>query len=768
MPRQLQAIDLTPPFIRSSDRLCRKRPELRDQIAATFAELFDHPDALGLHREPIECDWTDHLWSCRVNSSIRLFEEEPTPFRARALHVGMHDAAYRWAKHYRGGGAVETVGSLRSERIHTGALQPATTEPQKTTDSLSGGDLLQHLGAAEADEDDFSCIPVEKLYELGLSREDAERIQHASANTRLSSYIENATLVETIEELYLEYALLPLVQVAPPSDEQYENLDTHDPIFDHVSDLAASGNSAPMPVPLGSEEDVITITTPGQFVQMMEIGLERYLTTMTERQKELAHTDQRGLLVVQGSGGSGKTTVAVHRLRYLADRITMQPELQATDTRRVLYLCFNRALADVVRQMLGTLYGGQAPEHIEVYNIHQWARSYLERRGVLPDQGRADMEGFLANRLNAHAAASQRHQPDSARLSAKFIAEEIQEVIIGRGLTTAEEYLNAGREGRKSRLSQPDRQSIWSLYQEWLQFLEQNRKYEVAMLPSLALHYLRNDTAFTPYDAVIVDEAQDLTPVGLQLATQLAGRQFAHMTIFADAAQSIYRSGFRWKQAELNPRGRQLQKLTQNHRNTAQIWDMASSFLGRGEEPDEPDTYVVAERPTSMGPLPILLTCANVQTELREVVARIQTQIAEGVPPQNIGILSGTNTHLRALVQALRDEHIATDIQDASTQSRISITHPSVKLLTMHSAKGLDFPHVYVVGLTKDGIPGSPSDAASDDVQRDGLEMQRRLLYTSMIRAGQTLVMTTIAGKEHLLLADVSDELCQHERANMD
>ncbi len=766
MSRQLEAIDLTTSFIRSSARLCRKRAELQSQISATFDELFFHPDSVGLHREPIKCDWTSHLWSCRVNSSIRLFEEEPTPFRARALHVGIHDSAYRWAKHYRGSGAGETVDSFHREHSRPGILPSMTTESPQTADIPSGEGLFDHFGFVEAGENDFTCIPAEKLYELGLSREDVERIQHASANTGLSSYIADTKLIESIEDLYLEYAdyaLLPHVQVAPPSDEQTKNLDAYEPTTDDMSEQVAAGDNAPMPVPLSSAKDVITITAPGQFVQMIEIGLERYMTMLTDQQNELVHLKQHGLLVVQGSGGSGKTTVAVHRLRYLADRISMQPELQATGIRRVLYLCFNRTLADIVRQMLNTLYGGQVPDHVDIYTIHAWSRAYLERRNVLPQNASVDLEGFLANRLNTRMASFARKQPDSARLSAKFIAEEINEVIIGRGLDSEEEYLNVGREGRQSRLSQTDRHAIWRLYEERLEFLKRNNKYDIATLPWLALRYLHNDSTFTPYEAVIIDEAQDLTPIGLRLATQLAGRRFTRMTIFADAAQSIYRSEFRWKQAELNPRGRQLRQLKHNYRNTAQIWDLANSFLMRGEKPEEPDAYITPERPTSTGSPPTLLICGNAQIEMREVIARIQQQIDSGIPLQNIAILYGKKLLGETLLQTLRSAGIATEALISKTQRRINITHPSIKLLTMHSAKGLDFPHIYLVGLTSDGIPGWSKGATIEGVEQSRIEMQRRLLYTSMIRAGQTLTMTTITEQEHVLLADVSDEFCWHD-----
>jgi superfamily I DNA/RNA helicase len=54
----------------------------------------------------------------------------------------------------------------------------------------------------------------------------------------------------------------------------------------------------------------------------------------------------------------------------------------------------------------------------------------------------------------------------------------------------------------------------------------------------------------------------------------------------------------------------------------------------------------------------------------------------------------------------------------------------------MHSAKGLDFRHVYLVGLTTDGLPGRRvDDSTTDDESTATQEMQRRLLYTAMVRA---------------------------------
>jgi superfamily I DNA/RNA helicase len=75
---------------------------------------------------------------------------------------------------------------------------------------------------------------------------------------------------------------------------------------------------------------------------------------------------------------------------------------------------------------------------------------------------------------------------------------------------------------------------------------------------------------------------------------------------------------------------------------------------------------------------------------------------------------------------------------------------------------------VYLVGLTSDGVPSGNygrRDSEIGGTQSDVVEMQRRLLYTAMIRAGQKLTMTTTEGMEHPLLADLDERLCQLERA---
>ncbi|HRV80657.1 MAG TPA: UvrD-helicase domain-containing protein [Planctomycetota bacterium] len=62
-----------------------------------------------------------------------------------------------------------------------------------------------------------------------------------------------------------------------------------------------------------------------------------------------------------------------------------------------------------------------------------------------------------------------------------------------------------------------------------------------------------------------------------------------------------------------------------------------------------------------------------------------------------------------------------------------------VKLMTLHSSKGLEFPHVFIVGLEEELLPHG---RALEEDPEHGLEEERRLLYVGMTRAQRGLCLS--------------------------
>lgn len=121
------------------------------------------------------------------------------------------------------------------------------------------------------------------------------------------------------------------------------------------------------------------------------------------------------------------------------------------------------------------------------------------------------------------------------------------------------------------------------------------------------------------------------------------------------------------------------------------------------------------------------------------------------------------------LLTMLEDAALASD-QDSLSSNRNDTTKPGVKLMTVHSAKGLEFPYVFVVGLEHDLFPhsfGGVKDSKSDQ------EEERRLFYVAVTRAEKQLFLSYagvryIHGEQHLqepseFIQDISEDIAVFE-----
>lgn len=472
-----------------------------------------------------------------------------------------------------------------------------------------------------------------------------------------------------------------------------------------------------LPVVRADEESPLALASAAQFRQMLADGMARYLAYLDDEQRALAELNVKGLLVVKGGAGTGKTAVALHRLLNLA----RQPALMGPD--RLLYLCFNNTLARAATQLLRVLNGGELPPGVEVRTFHALSLDLLRLEGVkAPTEEAAD-----AWRQCVYAAYGRLSADQKALLGdqqGRFLHAEMSEVIKHNGLESLERYLAFNRQGRPP-LKRRQREVVWHAYES----AERSRRAQDVVtwddLPLLALEKLAAEPSAAVYRAIMVDEGQDCSAVMLRLAKRLVA-EGGPLAVFADPSQTIYQNGFQWAQAELKVRGGNVRWLRTNYRATREVFAFARPLL-QGQ-PELAEDLEQLREPDRAGPRPVLVMAADESELLNDLAARVRAAARAGSPGQ-VAVIAERTALLERLGTLLADLQVPHAIVQ---QHGLRVLDASVKLLTLGRAKGLDFPTVFLVALADAHDAHTPTPAL------------RRKLYVGCTRSSERLQVLTI------------------------
>lgn len=452
--------------------------------------------------------------------------------------------------------------------------------------------------------------------------------------------------------------------------------------------------------------------------------------------------ERNGPTLVKGGPGTGKSTVALYRCRSILNTLPSEP------TPRVLFTTYTNALVAYSRQLLEQLLGDRASQ-VEVRTADQLATMITgavkrkiadgndERSALKQAVQEAD---FVGRQLERQAQRKTIEQ-----LGTEYLIEEIGSVIEARGLGTWEDYAKAARPGRVKPLNAVQRRAVWAVRERFNRVLEDRHQWTWDLMRRCAADIVKSGGGPKPYDAVVVDEAQDLHASTLRMLIGLCAEP-NRLFLTADANQSIYGSGFSWADVHeaLSFRGR-TGLLRANYRSTEQIGRAARSYLRRGEleEWEGEDTF------THSGPPPAVRAVANRADEV-SLLARFLTGAARElhfgigscavlVPSEKVG---------RALAGALSERMVSAEFMPGRD---LDLRKPVVKVVTLKSAKGLEFPVVAAAGFLDGPFPMVPKGTPEDAV-REILSIERRTLFVAMSRAMRALLVVTPAANKGPLL----------------
>lgn len=435
------------------------------------------------------------------------------------------------------------------------------------------------------------------------------------------------------------------------------------------------------------------------------------LTLSTEQQRAVDLIRETGDYLIKGPAGTGKTLVVMHAVQKELER--SREELDLSDERAVGVFTFTKSLARFNRYLAHVI-GSDTPDAV-IKHVDSLYQQELRGLGYHIRYG-AEFEREL---LAGHSLQF---------LPLDQLVLEVNDFIFGNDLAR-DDYVEqeVPRRGLKQPLSRTQREQVWSVSRNVVEEMERTKAltkyYGVALLKRKA----ESDDSFRQrlmMRRVFIDEAQDLTAVELQFMKLISSRG---VVVVGDQQQMIYRLGGSYLRAGIDIRGR-TQILKVNYRNTDQICKLSETYRSLDGEVDEKDLGL--GEAFRIGPAPELFKSDSTKTLYENVGQRIDFFLNQlNYEPENLAIIAPTNKILETVAKFLSRNGVRScSVNDNNFDFEAS---EGVRLSTMHSAKGLEFPVVFLV-LSQMPLRNDSAPAVS-------VAHARNLIYVSLTRAMDNL-----------------------------
>jgi hypothetical protein len=675
-----------------TDSLARLTGDEQKAVKTTAFDLQMDPSTPGLNFHRLDKAKDKRFWSVRVSADIRLIVHRDET-SLLLCYVGHHDRAYAWAErrkletHPTTGAAqmIELRESVREIVVPT--YVQAETKPKPPTRPLLEISDDQLLGYG---------VPSEWLTDVRQADEDGllALAQHLPAEA-----------AEAVLELATGGTPRP---VAP--------VDVPDP-FEHPD----------------AQRRFRVVTSVEELERALDAPWDKWAVFLHPEQRQLVTHEYAGPARVAGSAGTGKTVVALHRAVHLA---------RANQNHRILLTTFSEPLAHALRANVKRLIGSE-PRVVERLEVHAMSslgiRLHQAQIGPVRLASKEEIDALL--REASLAVGDHKFSP-------LFIRTEWDYVVDAWQLDTWEAYRDVQRLGRRTRLPEARRSVLWKIFEQVREGLKaRGRMTEAAVFQALAGAQSQH---LTPaYDAVVVDEAQDVGITQLRFLAALGGKRPNALFFSGDLGQRIFQQPFSWKALGVDVRGRS-KTLRVNYRTSHQIRQQADRLLG--PEIADVDGNIEERRHTVSvfnGPAPQIRTFATEAEEAEAVNAWLRALVADGAQAHEIGVFVRSSAQVPRATAAVSAAGLSPRVLD----DRVQVRSGDVNVATMHLAKGLEFRAVAVMACDDEVLPlQSRIETVGDDGDlQEVYETERHLLYVACTRARDSLCITSVAPASEFL-----------------
>ena len=488
---------------------------------------------------------------------------------------------------------------------------------------------------------------------------------------------------------------------------------------------------------------------------------------LNAEQKKIAVQEPKGHFLLKGVAGSGKTSVGIYRIAFLLNNYCF-----AKDD-AILVATYNKTLIAYMSYLYDKLGSRElstlkslfaAPEgKVDIQTVdslmHSYFRDYLSQNGLKYELG--PPKAMKYEIISDGVSKLKKQYPQAAVLDQKnkvFLLEEIQWIKDCLYLEE-EEYqgvdrigkIKTGSENQPQRLAK-NSETRKAIYELMLFYDDALRKRGFITFSDMRIFALQQagKNPRQKYSHIIVDESQDLTRAQLLFLKQIYNKKdYSSFAFIADTAQSIYAqswlgTGRSFASVGFNMVGRS-HSLSKNFRTTTQISQAAYSLIEDCREIVEDENFVKPSLIDRQGQYPVFKRFPDEAAQAEFICSEIK-QLLDTHPEKDIAVIARFKSQLENIKRFLESEGLRCGF---FSREEATFETDSIKLITMHSIKGLEFRVVFIIGLDDRVLPYY-STAVPETRKEEELQ-ERRLLYVGMTRATEMLYLLSSSAPSKFL-----------------
>lgn len=482
--------------------------------------------------------------------------------------------------------------------------------------------------------------------------------------------------------------------------------------------------------------------------------MKNIVATIQREQNQIIRNEDIRTLIIQGVAGSGKTSIALHRIAYLL--YTFRDSISSKD---ILIISPNKVFSDYISNVLPELGEETVPEtsmeqilsgvleHKYKYQtyfglvnelLEKPSSSLIDRIAYKASFGFiSELDKFILHIENTYFKAADVKLTKYITIPAPFIEEQylrFNRYPIRRRFDAMADYMldmlkiqytftvtTTGRNLLKKeiRLMFAGNNDI-QVYKDFFKWtnnpgmfkMRKGHTLEYSDLAPLAyLHLALEGNGNQPFRVkhLLIDEMQDYSPIQYKVIQKLFP---CRKTVLGDAGQSVNPYGSSTAETiQKSLTASEIMKLCKSYRSTFEITDFAQKIHPNAE----------LEPVARHGEKPQILQFGSAVEELSGIMGLISTYRKSGY--KSLGIICKTEQQARKMADMLKS--YANDISFLSNQSSAFVQ--GIVITSAHMAKGLEFDEVII---------------PQTDERNYRSEIDKSMLYVAVTRAMHRLTLT--------------------------